>query len=79
MRRKAEMVAPDTDTGIWKSTEEFFHRGTSGQWREILDDDAVARYEARVRELAPPDLAAWLRSGTPPASRTAPVHGNLDP
>ena len=67
MRSRAEMVAPDTDTGIWKRTEEFFRRGTSGQWRDILDDDAIARYEARVRELAPPDLAAWLR------------HGNLDP
>jgi hypothetical protein len=63
MRRRADMVAPDTGNRIWKSTTGFFHRGTSGQWRDVVDDAALAHYTARVRELAPPDLAAWLQRG----------------
>lgn len=63
MRRRADHVAPDTANRIWKSTERFFHRGTSGQWRDVLDGGDLAHYEARVRALAPPDLAAWLHHG----------------
>jgi 23S rRNA maturation-related 3'-5' exoribonuclease YhaM len=63
MRRRADMSAPDTGTRIWKSTEAFFSRGTSGQWRDVVDDAALTHYTARVRELAPPDLAAWLQRG----------------
>jgi hypothetical protein len=64
MRRRAEERAPDTANGIWKSTARFFHRGTSRQWADIFDDDLAAHYEQRVRELAPPDLVAWLHRET---------------
>jgi hypothetical protein len=64
MRRRADVVAPDTESHLWKSNAGFFHRGVSGQWRDVLDDDALARYEARLSELAPPDLAAWLHHET---------------
>ncbi len=64
MRGRAELVAPDTANAIWKSTEGFFKRGTSGQWGEVFDAELAARYEARVRELAPPELVAWLHRGT---------------
>jgi hypothetical protein len=63
MRRRAEVVAPDTGNRIWKDTASFFHRGTSGQWRAVATDADLATYGARVRELAPPDLAAWLHHG----------------
>ncbi|HEV7865631.1 MAG TPA: sulfotransferase domain-containing protein [Acidimicrobiia bacterium] len=63
MRRRADVVAPDTESHLWKSNTGFFHRGTSGQWRDALDDEALARYETRLAELAPPDLAAWLHQG----------------
>jgi aryl sulfotransferase len=64
MRGRAELVAPDTAKGIWKSTEEFFHRGTSGQWTDVFDEELQAHYEARLRQVAPPDLIAWLHRGT---------------
>jgi len=60
MRGNADRYAPDTTNRIWQSNEQFFHRGTSGQWKELLDDDGIRRYRARVAELAPPDLAAWV-------------------
>lgn len=33
---------------------------TSGQWRDLLNDADLARYAARVRELASDDLVEWL-------------------
>jgi len=70
MRRRADERAPDTSNRIWKSTTDFFHRGTSGQWEDIFDADLAAHYEARVRELAAADLVAWLHprgmGGVPP-------------
>jgi aryl sulfotransferase len=70
MRRRADRSAPDTANRIWKSTADFFHRGTSGQWEDLFDADLAAHYEARVRELAAPDLVAWLHprgdGGVPP-------------
>src|ERR1044072_1724954 len=37
MRRRAEERAPDTANSIWKSTTDFFHKRTSGQWEGVLD------------------------------------------
>jgi aryl sulfotransferase len=64
MRRRATERAPDTENRIWKSTIDFFHRGTSGQWEDVFDAELAAHYQDRVRELASPDLVAWLHRGT---------------
>jgi aryl sulfotransferase len=63
MRRRADDVAPDTGNAIWKSTRQFFHRGASGQWRDVFDPEVEGRYRARMRQLAPDDLARWLHRG----------------
>ena len=63
MKARATELAPNSDQGFWVSTEAFFNRGSSGRWRHLLDEDGLARYEARVAELAPPDLAAWAHHG----------------
>jgi hypothetical protein len=60
MRAGADRIAPDTTNRIWQSNQQFFHRGTSGQWRALLDDADVARYFARVAEVTSPDVARWL-------------------
>ena len=67
MRANADSVAPDTSNKIWNSNAQFFNRGRSGQWREILDADDLARYDRRIAELAPPELVHFLH------------HGSLDP
>ena len=59
MRQRADVMAPETSLAIWKDNAQFFHRGVSGQWREILDDDGARRYSERVAALAPPDLVEW--------------------
>jgi hypothetical protein len=64
MRDRAHELAPQvTIDGLWRDTSRFFNRGTSGQWRALLRAKDLERYEARVRQLAPPDLAAWAHVG----------------
>jgi hypothetical protein len=59
MRRDADRTAPSK--GIWKEQSDFFKRGRSGAWQEVLDsDEDRRRYDERVAALIDPDLAAWL-------------------
>ena len=44
----------------WIDPAAFFSRGTSGQWRDLLDDAGLARYAARVRALASGNLVEWV-------------------
>ena len=64
MRDRAEQLAPEVKTdGFWNDTNRFFHVGGSGQWQQLMGPGDADRYEARVRELAAPDLAAWVHVG----------------
>jgi aryl sulfotransferase len=60
MRAHADVIAPETTSMIWNDNQRFFNKGSSGQWRRLLDDAGVARYMSRCRALAPPDLLAWV-------------------
>jgi hypothetical protein len=59
MRARAEELTPNP-SGILKDTAAFFRRGTSGSGRELLTEDELADYRARVAQLAPSDLVEWL-------------------
>jgi aryl sulfotransferase len=59
MRSRADTTA-GAGRDHWIDPAAFFRRGTSGQWRELLDDADLARYAARVRALASDDLVEWL-------------------
>jgi len=60
MRGRADMLVPTA--GIFKSNTAFFRRGASGAGREILSDEELAAYDARVTQLAPSDMLTWLHS-----------------
>jgi hypothetical protein len=60
MRSRADTTVPGGGRDQWIDPTAFFSRGTSGQWRDLLDDTDRARYAARVRALASDDLVAWL-------------------
>ncbi len=60
MRDRADTTVPGGGPEHWIDPTAFFSRGTSGQWRDVLDDADLARYAARVRALAPDDLVNWL-------------------
>lgn len=61
MRQRAAELAPEAE--IWHDPSRFFHRGTSGQWRDVLDADDLRRYQEVVAEVADPEVAAWVHRG----------------
>jgi aryl sulfotransferase len=67
MRSRADSVAPDTTNAIWNDNRQFFNRGCSGQWRDLLTEDDLRRYEERVSTLADPEVVDWAHNGANPA------------
>ncbi len=59
-RANPEQVASDA----FKDRAAFFHSGTSRKWERHLSPDEVARYDARIAELLPPDEVRWLENGS---------------
>jgi len=65
MRERADEVVPEvTIDGLWPDASRFFNRGASGQWCSLLGPAELRRYEARVRQLAAPDLAFWIHKAS---------------
>jgi aryl sulfotransferase len=63
MRARAEELAPEVTAGFVNAAT-FFRRGGSGGWREFVrTNDEQRHYDARVAELAAPDLARWAHAG----------------
>ncbi len=60
MKSRSAHLVPDSSHGLWIDTDQFFHQGTSGRWREVLDADAQPRYAEAIGALASPELVAWL-------------------
>ena len=60
MRSRADTMVPGGSPKHWIDPAAFFSSGTSGQWRDLLDDADRTRYAARVRTLASDDLVDWL-------------------
>ena len=58
--RASEIAAEASHDGFYNDRDQFFRKGSTGQWREFLGEDELPRYAARVAELAPADLAAWI-------------------
>ncbi len=65
MRSNPKRTTPNAGSGQWRDDDQFFHKGTSGQWRELLDDADLERYRRRVDSLTTPAVAAWLHRGWP--------------
>jgi len=64
MRGRAAELAPQVTSDFWADSNRFFNKGASEQWRSFFTDDDVARYEARVRTLAAPELSEWVHRGS---------------
>lgn len=59
MRAQAERFAP----GNFRSGQDFFHKGTNGQWHGHLNDAEFAAYDAIMDAALAPDARAWLEYG----------------
>jgi aryl sulfotransferase len=58
--RAGELAAEASHDCFYNDRDRFFHKGSTGQWRDFLGDEELPRYIARVAECAPRDLAAWV-------------------
>lgn len=62
MKAKADKVAPDTRFKMWKDNSRFFNKGTSGQWRSVLNADGLALLDKVAGEY-PKAYIDWLVRG----------------
>ena len=63
MKKNADRIAPDTDMKMWKDNTQFFNKGTSGQWRGVLDQESLSLLET-VKARYPEDYFDWLFNGS---------------
>lgn len=63
MKRRADLLAPDAEKGIWRENSRFFHQGKSGQWRAVLGEEELDLYHRAMRERLEPELIRWLEHG----------------
>jgi aryl sulfotransferase len=63
MREKSDQFTPGGGNGFWKNDKDFFKKGVNGQWRDVLTDDDLALFDARMADLLPPEDIAWLAKG----------------
>jgi aryl sulfotransferase len=66
MKAKGHELWDSGLTGSALGTWNFFHKGTSGQWRDVCSADELALHDRVVRPL-PEDLRSWLVRDPSPA------------
>jgi aryl sulfotransferase len=65
--RASELAAEASHDTFYNDRDHFFHKGSAGQWREVIGDDELPRYAAQVAKYAPADLSAWIHRPPLPA------------
>lgn len=63
MRRDGEELMPEAKKAWNDGANTFLHKGVNGRWRDLLNADDIARYEAKARAELPPACASWLAGG----------------
>lgn len=63
MKGNADSLNPGLTANHWIDPKGFFSKGGTGRWRGVIDEADMPRYEGRVRELVPTELAAWVHHG----------------
>lgn len=64
MKARASELVPNSDTPFWHSSDMFFDKARAGDWRDLVGDDGLPRYEAALRSATDDAaLAAWLHDG----------------
>jgi aryl sulfotransferase len=60
MKRNADQLAPEVNNGAWLSNSQFFHKGTSGQWTDVLSKENLDLYDKIKVERMGPELTEWM-------------------
>lgn len=68
VKQRAESLSDEEDgarIAFRGGSNSFFYKGVNGRWRELLDDEDLALYEAAKKRVLSPDCARWLEQGGP--------------
>jgi aryl sulfotransferase len=74
MKKQGDALFPKLKDVFDRGADRFINKGQSGRWRQYLNDQDIARYEAIMARAATPGLTRWLeggrrQAGDPEASR----------
>jgi aryl sulfotransferase len=64
MKRQHKVTAPAVTHGLWKDSNNFFHKGTNGRWRDVLTAEDLQLYEDTKSRKLGPDALYWLEQGS---------------
>ena len=64
MKARAAELVPNSDTPFWNNSAQFFDKARAGDWRELIGEEGLPRYDAAVATATTDaELAAWLHAG----------------
>lgn len=65
MKREFSRTAPlATNPRAWQNAENFFHKGQSGQWRDVLGEKELALYDKAADRVLSPTARRWMERGS---------------
>jgi hypothetical protein len=64
MKRHADQLAPEVDNGAWHNNTQFFHKGTSGQWADVLSRENLDFYDKVKVDRMGLELTVWMEQGS---------------
>jgi aryl sulfotransferase len=64
MKQDYEKTTPVVTHKIWNDPKDFFHKGKTGQWRDVLTEEDLKLYEDAADRSLEPDARRWMEEGT---------------
>jgi aryl sulfotransferase len=63
MKADGETLMAGAEAAFVEGHKSFLYKGVNGRWRDVLTEDDLQRYEARLAAELPPGLCAWIEHG----------------
>jgi len=65
MKKHGEELMPQAKMILSGGSDSFFHKGTNGRWRDLLDADELRLYDTAADRELTPECRRWLEQGGP--------------
>jgi len=64
MKGEYQKTTPVITQKIWRDPQNFFHKGSTGQWQDVLSDEELQLYHEAADRALEPDARRWMEEGT---------------
>lgn len=64
MKKDYQKTTPVVTQQIWRDPKDFFHKGSTGQWRDVLSEEDLTLYDTAANRTLEPDARRWMEEGT---------------